>query len=516
MIDLKKLKPMDRRDFLMKGIRSGAILVSLPYWTSVACKRNGSPPAEAAGFAAAASLSKEDLAKLLEAALSRGGDFAEIYIESTVQNSLSLDEEKISAATRGLDMGAGFRVIKGEKTGYAFSDDLDPAKLREAALTAALIADGRASSSPKAFIPVTPPSFYLVETAPDGVAAKLKAELLLKANASGRGFDQRITQFRAGFSDTTKRITIANSDGLYAEDTQTLTSLGTNALALEGSRRSMGYESKSGAFGFEHFDAKLAEEFGRKAAEMAVRNLPAEDAPAGEFPIVIASGFGGIFFHEAIGHSLEADGIRKKTSVFWDKLGKPIATPVVTLLDDGTYKGGWGSVNVDDEGQPGLKTVLIDKGTCSAFIQDKLSAGLMKMGQTGNGRRQSFRFYPIPRMTNTYLLPGESDPADIVKSVDKGIYISKIGGGNVDWTTGRFVFSVTEGSMIEGGKVTKPLKGIMLMGSGQDVLKNISLVGNDLLIIGGGTCGKDGQGKPVGFGNPTLKVDKITVGGARA
>ncbi|MCX6563581.1 MAG: TldD/PmbA family protein [Candidatus Aminicenantes bacterium] len=512
MVDLNKLKPMDRRNFLKRGIQSGAVLVSLPLWKNMAW---GDPAALLDGDAAAF-LSKEDLRKLLEAALSKGGDFAEVYFEHTVQNNISLDEAKISTATRGLDMGAGFRVIKGEKTGYAFSDDLDPAKLKEAALTAALIADGRVSAAPQKFKPLAPPSFYLVETAPDGVAAKLKADLLLKANASGRGFDKRITQFRAGFSDMTKRIAIANSEGLYAEDTQTLTSLITTALALEGKQRSMGYESKAGAFGFEHFDVKLAEEFGRKAADMAVRNLPAEDAPAGEFPIVIARGYGGVFFHEAIGHSLEADGIRKKTAVFWDKLGKPIATPGVTLLDDGTYKGGWGTVNVDDEGQPGRKTVLIDKGKCAAFIQDKLSAGLMKMERTGNGRRQSFRFHPIPRMTNTYLLPGESDPGDIVKSIDKGLFIAKIGGGNVDTTTGRFVFSVTEGSMIEGGKVTKPLKGIMLMGSGQDVLKNISMVGNDLLIIGGGTCGKDGQGKPVGFGNPTLKVDKITVGGQRA
>ena len=513
MIDLKRVKSMDRRDFLKKGIESGAVLVSLPLWTSAVWGRAGAP---LGSEAAAALLSKEDLKKLLEAALSRGGDFAEVYFEHTVQNGLSLDEGKISTATRALDMGVGFRVIKGEKTGYAFSDDLDPAKLKEAALTAALIADGRSSAALRAFKTLTPPSYYLVETAPDGVAANLKADLLLKANAAGRGFDTRITQFRASFSDTTKRIAIANTEGLYVEDAQTLTGLTTSALALEGKQRSMGYESKAGAFGFEHFDAKLAEEFGRKAAEMAVRNLPAEDAPAGEFPIVIARGYGGIFFHEAIGHSLEADGIRKKTSVFWDKLGKPIATPVVTLLDDGTYKGGWGTVNVDDEGQPGRKTVLIDKGSCAAFIQDKLSAGLMKMERTGNGRRQSFRFYPIPRMTNTYLLPGASDPGDIVRSIEKGLYISKIGGGNVSPTTGRFVFSVTEGSMIEAGKVTKPLKGIMLMGSGQDVLKNISMVANDLLIIGGGTCGKDGQSKPTGFGNPTLKVDKITVGGQRA
>jgi TldD protein len=512
MVDLKKLKPMDRRDFLKRGIESGAFLVSLPLWLNTACGRSGAVVDADAG---AAFLSKEDLRKLLEAALSKGGEFAEVYFERTVQNTLSLDEEKISTAASGLDMGVGFRVIKGDKTGYAFSDDLDPAKLKEAALTAALIADGPASPAPRSFQRLAPPSYYLVERAPDAVAAKLKADLLLKANAAGRGYDKRITQFMAGFSDVTKTIVIANSEGLYAEDTQTLTRFGANALALDGMRRSMGYESKAGTFGFEHFDMKLAEDYGRKAADMAVRNLPAEDAPAGEFPIVIAAGFGGIFFHEAIGHSLEADGIRKKTSVFWDKLGRPIATPVVTLLDDGTHKGGWGSVNVDDEGQPGRKTVLIDKGNCDAFIQDKLSAGLMKTERTGNGRRQSFRFHPIPRMTNTYLLPGASDPDEIVKSVDKGIYIAKIGGGNVSPTTGRFVFSVTEGSMIEGGKVTKPLKGIMLMGSGQDVLMNISMVANDLLIIGGGTCGKDGQGKPVGFGNPTLKVDRITVGGQR-
>ena len=513
MVDLSKLKFMDRRDFLKRGIQSGAVLVSLPLWKAGSW---GDPANRSGGDAGAAFLSKEDLRKLLEAALSKGGDFAEVYFEHTVQNGISLDEEKVSTAMRGLDAGVGFRVIKGEKTGYAFSDDLDLAKLKEAALTAALIAEGRSSAAPRAFKTLTPPQYYLVESAPDAVAAKLKADLLLKANASARGFDKRITQFRAGFSDTTKRIAIANSDGLYVEDTQTLTSFGGSALALEGKQRSMGYESKSGAYGFEHFDPKLAEELGRKAADMAVRNLPAEDAPAGEFPIVIARGYGGIFFHEAIGHSLEGDGIRKKTSVFWDKLGKPIATPVVTLLDDGTYKGGWGTVNVDDEGLPGRKTVLIDKGDCAAFIQDKLSAGLMKMERTGNGRRQSFRFYPIPRMTNTYMLPGVSDPGDIVKSVEKGIYIARIGGGNVSPTTGKFVFQVTEGSMIEGGKVTKPLKGIMLMGSGQDVLMNISMVANDLLIIGGGSCGKDGQSKPVGFGNPTLKVDKITVGGQRA
>lgn len=506
--------PMNRRSFLSKGIRTGALVASLPLWKRFGGKDAGALLAAEAG--ALPGLDKQVLRRLLETCLSHGGEFAEIYYERTVSNSISLDEDKISSATRGLDMGVGFRVLQGEKTGYAFSDDLDFERLKEAARTAALIASGKVRKKPGAFTPLSPPSYYLVKTPPDTIAAKAKVELLTKANAVARAFDKRITQVGVGFSDTTKRILIANSEGLHVEDTQTLTRFGVNCAALEGENRSMGYESKAGSYGFEHFDMALAEDFARKAADMAIRTLPAEDAPAGEFPIVIAKGYGGIFFHEAIGHSLEADGIRKKTSCFHDKLGQPIAAPGVTLADDGTYQGAWGAVNVDDEGCVGKNTVLIDKGKCAAFLQDRLNAKLMKMSPTGNGRRQSYQFYPIPRMTNTYLHAGESQPEEIVRSVDKGLYIAKIGGGNVQPTTGRFVFSVTEGYMIEDGKITKPLKGIMLMGSGQDVLKNISMVGNDLLVIGGGSCGKDGQSKPVGFGNPTLKVDRITVGGKKA
>jgi len=507
-----------RRGFLKKGMQTGALVVSYPIWKHFGDQEavrerkmlSTMDPVESAG------LDKDILRKLLEACLSRGGDFAEAYYERTVLNRLSLDEEKITTAMRGLEMGVGFRVIQGEKTGYAFSDDLDFARLKEAAEPAALIASGTVKQKPAAFTPLSPPSYYLVKVSPDTIASKEKAALLIKANAVARAHDKRITQVGVHFSDYNKKILIANSEGLYVEDSQTLSRFGVNCAALEGMQRSMGYESKAGSYGFEHYNLALAEDYARQAAEMAIRLLPAEDAPAGEFPIVIAPGHGGIFFHEAIGHSLEGDGIRKKTSAFWDKLGQPIASPVVTLADDGTYKGSWGAVNVDDEGCVGKNTILIDKGICAAFIQDKLNAGLMKMKQTGNGRRQSYQFYPIPRMTNTYLHAGESKPEDIVKSVDKGLFIGKIGGGNVSPTTGRFVFSVTEGYMIEGGKVTKPLKGIMLMGSGQEVLKNISMAGDDLLIIGGGGCGKDGQSKPVGFGNPTLKVDKITIGGKKA
>ncbi len=470
----------------------------------------------AGGAVDPAPLDRDSLSRLLEVCLVRGGEFAEVYYERTIVNSISLDEDKISSATRGLDMGVGFRVVEGEKTGYAFSAELDPARLKEAATTAAKIASGDVRQKPRKLVSFSPPSYDLVKVSPETIAAKAKAELLTRGNAAARAHDKRITQVGVYFADTTKKILIANSEGLLVEDTQTSTRFGVSCAALEGGRRSTGYESRAGSLGFEHFSPALAEAFGRAAAAMAVRLLPAEDAPAGEFPVVVAAGYGGIFFHEAIGHSLEADGIRKKTSCFWDQRGKTIGSPAVSLVDDGTYKGGWGSVGVDDEGTPGQSTLLIDKGACVGFLQDRLNAGLMKSKPTGNGRRESYQFFPIPRMTNTYLLPGQAKREDVLKSVDKGLYIAKIGGGNVMPTTGRFVFSVSEGYLIEGGRITRPLKGIMLMGNGQDVLKNISLAADDLEVLGGGGCGKDGQSKPVGFGNPTMKVDRITVGGQKA
>jgi len=498
-----------RRGFLKGSLSFGAFMVSLPLMKFLPNK-----DIESISEINPFSLSKKEMEKILSIALSRGGEFAEIYYEYTVSNSISLDEEKISYAVRGVDCGVGIRVINGERTGYAFTDEITFNSLKECAETASLIASG-IKGKLKGLRTFQPPSYYLVKVPPQNVSAKEKTSLLHRINEVARKLDKRITQVSASFSDISKSIIIANSEGLYVEDKQTLTRLSGSVNAIEGERRSNGYDSKSGSFGFEHFGEKVAEEIARNASEMALRLIPAEDAPAGEFPVVIGKGYGGIFFHEAIGHSLEGDGIRKKTSVFWDKLGKQIASPIVNLCDDGSYKGGWGTVNVDDEGTPGQKTILIEKGICSNFLQDRLNAKLMKMKPTGNGRRQSFRFYPIPRMTNTYLLPGDSEPEEIIKSVEKGIYIAKIGGGNVQPTTGRFVFTVTEGYMIENGKITVPLKGIMLMGSGQEVLMNITMVGNDLLVIGGGTCGKDGQSKPVGFGNPTFKVSKITVGGRK-
>jgi TldD protein len=259
----------------------------------------------------------------------------------------------------------------------------------------------------------------------------------------------------------------------------------------------------------------LAQKLARKALHSAIIQLDAEGAPAGQYPVVIAKENGGVFFHEAIGHSLEADGIRKKTSTFWDKKGKAIASEKVSLADDGTVRGGRGTINVDDEGTPGQKTILIENGICTGFLFDKLNAKLMGTKSTGNGRRMSYKYFPIPRMTNTYLLPGEDDPADILKSVKEGIFIADIGGGNVNPTTGRFVFEVTEAYLIENGKKTRPLAGIQLIDNGLTVMKNITMVGPDLIVGGAGTCGKAGQGKPCGDGNPTFKVSSITIGGSK-
>jgi TldD protein len=505
------LKPITRRKFLKAGLSGGAVVATLPVWRLFAF---AAPPADFY-VNPAVNLSRETLEKLLQIALQHGGEFSEVYVEYTVNNSISLEEDKIYGAGRGVDMGVGIRVLHGEKTGYAYSGDLSFDKLKETADVAGLIASAKDIRQPVALKRSEIPSYYMVKVSPDTIVPQDKAKLLWKANSTGRGCDKRINQVNVSFSDTNKKITIANSDGVWAEDVQTLSRLLVSINAIEGDKRSRGYAYKDGTLGFEHYDLKMADELAREAGRIAVAMLPAEDAPAGEYPIVMAKGHCGTFFHEAIGHSLESDGIRKKTSCFWDKKGEMIASAITSLADDGTVGGARGSVNVDDEGTPGQNTILIEKGKCVNFLYDRLNATLMKAKLTGNGRRESYQHFPIPRMTNTYLMAGRDDPEDILKSVKKGIYVSRIGGGNVSPTTGRFVFSVPEGYLIEDGKITKPLKGIQLMGNGPDVLKNIVMAGPDLEIWGGGTCGKDGQGKPVSDGNPTLKVATITIGGAR-
>jgi len=505
------LKPVTRRTFLKDGIAGGTIVATLPLWDLFS---NSAPPADFY-VNPVCNLSRETLEKLIAIALRNGGEFAEVYVEYSVSNRISLQENKIFSTTRGVDMGVGIRVVHGEKTGYAYSDDLSFEKLKNTAEVASFIATGNRMVKSEELKTTKIPSYYLVKVSPDSVMPEEKTRLLWKANSAARAYDKRISQVNARFEDINKKITIANSEGIWVDDLQTQVRFLVFTNAREGTKRSRGYYYKNGTLGFEKYNFTVAEEVAKEAARKAIAMLPAEDAPAGEFPIVMAKGDCGLFFHEAIGHSLESDGIRKKTSLFWDKLGQMIASEKTSLVDDGTLPGKRGSVNVDDEGTVGQRTVLIKNGKCVDFIYDKLNARLMKAKLTGNGRRQSYRHFPLPRMTCTYLLAGNDDPEEILKSTKKGIYISKVGGGNVSSTTGRFVFNVPEGYLIENGKITRPLKGIQLMGNGSDVLKNITMVGPDLEIYGGGTCGKQGQWMPVSDGNPTLKVSGITVGGSK-
>jgi TldD protein len=504
-------KPIKRREFIKKGMAGGSVIAAAPLWKLFSYSL---PPPDVP-TQSPIDLDQDTLGKLLTAALQKGGEFAEIYVEYTVNNSIGLDENKISTSSRGVDMGVGIRVLQGEKTGYAHTDDLSLEKLTETARVAGLIASGEIKRKSFGFKERETANYYLVKTSPDSIIPQEKAKLLWRGNEAARAYDKRINQVYVGFSDVNKKIIIANSEGVFVSDHQTISRLIVSASALEKGKRSRGYAYKGGTLGYEHYDLQIAEELAKEAGRIAMAMLPAEDAPAGEYPIVLAKGDCGTFFHEAIGHSLEGDGVRRKTTCFWDKTGKTIATEKVSLADDGTVPGARGSINVDDEGTPSQKNILIRDGMCTGFLYDKLNARLMNTKSTGNGRRESYQHYPIPRMTNTYLMAGKDDPEDILKSVKKGIYIARIGGGNVSPTTGRFVFQVPEGYMIENGKITTPLKGIQLMGNGPDVLMNITMVGPDLEIWGGGTCGKSGQGKPVSDGNPTLKVAKITLGGAK-
>jgi len=505
------LKPINRREFIKKSMAGGVVVATLPLWNLYSGNLLTEEHSVSFGF----NLDREILEKILEIALQNGGEFAEVYAEYTINNGISLEEDKIHSASRGADMGVGIRVLHGEKTGYAHCDDLNIGKLKETAKVAGLIASGKARQKEFDLQQEKIPSYYMAKVSPESIVAQEKAKLLWKANSIARAVDKRISQVNVGFGDMNKKIIIANSEGAWVEDKQTITRLVVFVNAIDKEKRSRGYSYKGGTLGYEHYSLKIAEEIAKDACRMALAMLPAEDAPAGEYPIIMAKGHCGTFFHEAIGHSLEGDGARKKTTCFWDSKGEIIASEIVSLADDGTVPGKRGTINIDDEGTPGQKTILIEKGRCKGFLYDKLNAKLMKVKSTGNGRRQSYQHYPIPRMTNTFLMAGQDNPEDIVKSIKHGIYISRIGGGNVTPTTGRFVFSVPEGYLIEEGKITKPLKGIQLMGNGPDVLKNITMVGHDLEIWGGGTCGKDGQSKPVSDGNPTLKVSKITIGGAK-
>lgn len=454
------------------------------------------------------------LNEVLNAALGGGAEFAEVFAEDVERGSVHLDDGRVESLASGRDRGAGIRVVSGESTGFAHTADLSKRGLLAAAGAAADAARNSKSGEVKtvALAPseTTPGK---VDIRPGGIDKATKVGVLQRVDEVARASDEAISQVSARYADNRRRIQVANSDGVLSGDDQTRTLFSVNCVASGDAGLQTGSESIGLSVGFELFDRYDVEELARRAAERAITKLNARPAPSGTLPVVIGPGSGGVLFHEACGHGLEADLVKKGASAFAGKLGEQVASPLVTLIDDGTMDDEWGRYAIDDEGNPAKRNVLIEDGVLVDYMWDGLRARAAERPSSGNGRRQSYRHLPMVRMTNTYLAGGQTDPADIIASVDHGVYVARLGGGQVNTASGDFVFGMVEAYMIEGGKITVPLREGQLIGNGPKVLQQIEAVGNDFEMGPPGTCGKDGQGVPVGDGVPTLKVTELTIGG---
>jgi TldD protein len=457
------------------------------------------------------------LARTLDATLERRVDYADLYFEYTVQDSVSLEEGIVKSGSRHLEQGVGVRAQDGERQGYAHSDDVTIESLTLAAETARAISRGSGTGSSVAVRGAAGGhDLYPVAQPPTDVSIERKVALLGEIDVYARARDPRVKQVMASVVTQYQHILIVSSDGGMAADVRPLVRLNVQVVADDGSgRREIGYEGAGGRYELDVlFDRDSWRAQVDEAVRMATVSLSAEPCPAGTMPCVLGPGWPGILLHEAIGHGLEGDFNRKKTSAFSDRIGQRVASEGVTVIDDGTLANRRGSLNVDDEGTPTQRTVLIEDGILRGYLQDRLNARLMGVEPTGNGRRESYAHIPMPRMTNTFMLAGGDDPEEILRSVNSGIYCASFGGGQVDITSGKFVFSASEAYRIEDGRLGAPLKGATLIGNGPDVLTRVSRIGHDLALDRGvGTCGKDGQSVPVGVGLPTLLLDEITVGG---
>jgi TldD protein len=463
-------------------------------------------------------LEEPTIQRVLAAAASRGADFAEIFAEEKRSSSALLDDGRIEELTSGRDRGAGIRVVVGESTGFAHTSDLSEAGLIAAAETAASAARGSGTGTTIVDLDrVNAQRPNLVRIMPGDVPKAKKVELLLMANEMARAEGAAITQVSARYADSHRRILVANTDGTLGTDEQVKTLFSISAVASGDTGMQTGRESIGRTVGFELFDTYEVGDLARTAAQRAITKLAARPAPSGEMTVVIGPGGGGVMFHEACGHGLEADLVGKGASVFAGRLGEQVASTLVTLVDDGTMGGEWGCFAIDDEGRPAQRNVLIQDGILVDYMWDGLRARAEGRASSGNGRRQSYQHLPMVRMTNTYLLGGTSTPEEILSDTESGVYISHLGGGQVNTATGDFVFGMTEAYLIEGGRITEPLREGNLIGNGPGVLTSIDAVGNDFAMGGPGTCGKDGQGVPVGDGVPTLRVASgLTIGGTAA
>ncbi len=454
------------------------------------------------------------LERTLAAALRHGGELAEVFVEDRRSTAIRLDDRRVEELSSGHDRGAGVRVIVGDTTGFAHTADLSGPGLLAAAEAASAVARSAGGGVRQVALEgrVAGRAEH-VEVLPETVAKQRKVELLERADAAARASGAGIVQVSADYSDTRRRFVVASSEGLFTGDDQVRTRIGVHAVASGDSGMQTGFESLAHTVGFELFDRHRVEDVAEAAARRAIGKLAARPAPSGVVPVVIRRGSGGILFHEACGHGLEADHVVKDSSVYTGKVGQLVASPLVTLVDDGTVAESWGTAAVDDEGHPTRRNVLIEDGVLADYMWDTTRARKEHRSSSGNGRRQSYHHLPMVRMTNTYLLAGTDDPEEILAQTPYGVYVAKLGGGSVNTATGDFVFGMVEAYLIEDGRITAPLRDANLIGNGPEVLRNIDAVGDDF-DMNPGTCGKDGQSVPVGCGQPTLRIGAgVTVGG---
>ena len=455
------------------------------------------------------------LTAVLDGVMSRGADYADLYFQASREESWSLEDGIVKEGSHSIEQGVGVRAISNEKTGFAYTDEVMLPALLEASNAARAIARSGATGAVKTWERPAPRRLYLPADPLEAIRDEDKVAWLMRIDAETRRVDPRVKQVMASLAAVHEIILIAASDGTLAADVRPLVRLNVSVIVEHGGRREQGYCGGGGRYGLDELlrgDEPFA--YGREAVRQALVNLEAVAAPAGSMTVVLGPGWPGILLHEAIGHGLEGDFNRKGTSAFSNRIGQKVAADDITVVDDGTLDRRRGSLNVDDEGTPTQCTVLIENGVLRGYIQDKMNARLTGQAPTGNGRRESFAHMTLPRMTNTYMRAGARAPEEIIASVDRGLYAVNFGGGQVDITSGKFVFSASEAYLIENGKIGAPVKGATLIGNGPDVLTRVSMVGNDMKLDGGvGTCGKEGQSVPVGVGQPTLRIDALTVGG---
>jgi TldD protein len=455
------------------------------------------------------------LERVLSEALRNGGEFAEVFAEDRSTSSAMLDDGRVEELSSGRERGAGIRVVSGETTGFAHTADLSESGLLRAAEAASAVARGGVGGTTT--VAVGPlresgPADRGDRVEPTAGSKAESLELLTRADEAARSTGDAISQVQAGCGSSRRQVLVANSDGLVARDEQARTRFSVSCVAVGDTGLQTGFETAARTLGFELFDEVSVEELAQMASRRALAKLSARPAPSGELPVVLAGGSGGILFHEACGHGLEADHIVKDASVYTGMVGKQVASPLVTLIDDGTVGSEWGTFAVDDEGRPAQRNVLIEQGVLTDYLWDYLRARKEGRVSSGNGRRQTYQHLPMVRMTNTFLLPGEEDADEIVAQTPRGVYVARLGGGQVNTTTGDFVFGTTEAYLIEGGRITEPLRDANLIGNGPEILKRIDAVGTDFSMTPG-TCGKDGQSVPVGCGQATMRLTGVTIGG---